>query len=96
MGTGFAAQLQHLHNPFEYIVDFIEYLVVPEPQYTETGAFQKECSRRICFHRFHVLAAVYLNHDFPFKADKIQNEISKWVLAPKLAPIELPHAKMPP
>ena len=81
---GFKRKPNRIHNS----IWFVQHLVVPETHDTEPRLCQHQVAIPV-FGRFHMLAAIYFDHELDFQANKIKNEITERVLAPEFMTIEL-------
>lgn len=94
VGWGWCCSVAQIaQNHFQHAFNILEHSIVPESQHDKPGTFEELCSFFIVCRCVEILAAVQLNDDFAFQADKIKNEVAEWMLAAKFAAVELAVAQ---
>ena len=71
-------------------MSFLEYLVIPEPEYPKSLAFDSSVAALVVRSAFLVLAAIKLDHVFHLYACKIRDIAANRNLPPKSIFAELP------
>ncbi|OGT05481.1 MAG: hypothetical protein A2143_03480 [Gallionellales bacterium RBG_16_57_15] len=84
VGMGFQCPPDRFNNRF----NLIQNLIVPEPHDSKTRTFQYLIANQI-LRRFVMLSAIDLDNKLCFQTNKIQNGISKRMLAPEFAAFNL-------
>ncbi len=75
--------LDYQPNLFFYRFYFVKNLVVPKSKNLKTSSIEYLCPILVIPLLLSVLPAIYFNYQFIFQADKIEDVISKWMLAAK-------------
>ena len=87
MGAGcFQCAQYHIED----CLSFLEYLVIPEPEYPKSLAFDSSVAALVVRSAFLMLAAVEFNHDLRFETRKIGDKTANGYLPPKSISAELP------
>ena len=86
---GFTPSPQFRLNPPLDTFPLPQYLMVPKPQYSETGLKESLRPGFICFDLFSMLPTIHFNYKFLFQTYKIKNEVPKRMLTPELATFHL-------
>lgn len=83
--------LQCTKDGFEHAIHFLEHLVVPEPQYPESGIFETCRSLCVGLHRIGMLATIQFDHEPSFQACEIDDVVAERMLSTELASVQLAH-----
>ena len=85
-----------MKDGFEYTIHFFENLVVPEPQYAESGVCQDGRAFRVGCGRIGMLATIELDDEPSFQAYKIDDVVTERMLSTELASVQSAHPQPSP
>ena len=85
----FGFLIQRYPNGFDHGVNFLQHLIVPEPEDPETSLMQSSIANTILL-AILMLAAIHLDNQPHFQANEIEHKIQKWMLAAEFETRDLP------
>lgn len=86
---------QYRPNFLNNRIRFLQYLIVPESQNSETSLIQAPITDHILF-AFLMLSTVDFHHQPVFQAHEVKDIVQEWMLPTKFEPLDLPAAQTSP
>ena len=84
-----ASIIQRCLNGIDYGINFLQHLIVPKPEDTKACIVQDLIANTVASAVL-MLAAIHLNNQPHFQANKVEHKIQEWMLATELETRDLP------
>ena len=84
-----ASIIQRCLNGIDYGINFLQHLIVPKPEDTKACIVQDLIANTVASAVL-MLAAIHLNNQPHFQANKVEHKIQEWMLATELEARDLP------
>jgi hypothetical protein len=97
VGWGWCATLcQRIQDHFDDAFDVVEYLVVPESEYSKSSALKMMCPCLVVLEIVGMLATICFYNEFSFQTNEIQDVVTVGVLSSEFASFQLAASQILP